>query len=252
MAVWRRHPSNIRDLEQFAEEEWSKIPPEHSTDNTFSSIHFGNQQNINDPNEECNDTEETQATNPVNCSKYRSECEEHLHQDAFSDCMKLMNLEPYIEACMIDMCSCDNSQDSFCLCSSITEYSRQCSHAGGHPRNWRTPDFCPKQCPANMIYQESASPCKDSCSNFETHNLCEEHYMDGCFCPEGLGRIVEGSGTINSAVYQKILKENVWPSVRDLKLKHAWVLEQANDTQLTGKSTSEWLKKNTIKTLEWP
>ncbi|CAJ0948801.1 unnamed protein product [Ranitomeya imitator] len=30
MAVWRRHPSNIRDLEQFAKEEWSKIPAEHS------------------------------------------------------------------------------------------------------------------------------------------------------------------------------------------------------------------------------
>ncbi|CAJ0936235.1 unnamed protein product [Ranitomeya imitator] len=28
MAVWRRHPSNIRDLEQFAKE-WSKIPAEH-------------------------------------------------------------------------------------------------------------------------------------------------------------------------------------------------------------------------------
>ncbi|CAJ0946479.1 unnamed protein product [Ranitomeya imitator] len=27
--VWRRHPSNIRDLEQFAKEEWSKIPAEH-------------------------------------------------------------------------------------------------------------------------------------------------------------------------------------------------------------------------------
>ncbi|CAJ0946444.1 unnamed protein product [Ranitomeya imitator] len=29
MAVWRRHPSNIRDLEQFAKEEWSNIPAEH-------------------------------------------------------------------------------------------------------------------------------------------------------------------------------------------------------------------------------
>ena len=29
LAVWRRHPSNLRDLEQFAKEEWSKIPAEH-------------------------------------------------------------------------------------------------------------------------------------------------------------------------------------------------------------------------------
>ncbi|CAJ0968708.1 unnamed protein product, partial [Ranitomeya imitator] len=29
MAVWRRHPSNIRDLEQFAKEQWSNILAEH-------------------------------------------------------------------------------------------------------------------------------------------------------------------------------------------------------------------------------
>ncbi|XP_069823957.1 mucin-2-like [Dendropsophus ebraccatus] len=154
-------------------------------DKTLSPINFGNQQNVNDPNEVCKDTEETEAINPANCSKYRSVCEEHLNHAAFSDCMRFLNLEPYIKACMIDMCSCDQSQDSFCLCSTITEYSRQCSHAGGRPRNWRSPIFCPKQCPGNMVYQESASPCKNSCSHLEIHSLCEEHYMDGCFCPEG-------------------------------------------------------------------
>ncbi|XP_066438448.1 mucin-2-like, partial [Eleutherodactylus coqui] len=154
-------------------------------DKTLSPIDFGNQQNVNDPNEVCKDTEETEVINPARCSKYRSACEEHLNQAALSDCIQFLDPEPYIQACMIDMCSCDQSQDSFCLCSSITEYSRQCSHAGGRPGNWRTENFCPKQCPANMIYQESASPCKNSCSHLELNSLCEEHYMDGCFCPEG-------------------------------------------------------------------
>uniref|UniRef100_A0A7N8XG32 Multiple C2 domains, transmembrane 1a n=1 Tax=Mastacembelus armatus TaxID=205130 RepID=A0A7N8XG32_9TELE len=40
-------------------------------------------------------------------------------------------------------------------------------------------------------------------------------------------------GTMNSAVYQKILKENVQPSVRDLKLKRTWVLQQDNDPKHT-------------------
>ncbi|KAK3557028.1 hypothetical protein QTP70_022920, partial [Hemibagrus guttatus] len=57
---------------------------------------------------------------------------------------------------------------------------------------------------------------------------------------------------MNSAVYQKILKENVRPSVCDLKLKRTWVLQQDNDPKHTSKSTSEWLKKNKMKTLEWP
>ncbi len=57
---------------------------------------------------------------------------------------------------------------------------------------------------------------------------------------------------MNSALYQKILKENVRPSVCDLNLKHTWVIQQGNDTKHTNKSTSEWLKKKQIKVLEWP
>ncbi|KAK1795029.1 hypothetical protein P4O66_010218 [Electrophorus voltai] len=36
------------------------------------------------------------------------------------------------------------------------------------------------------------------------------------------------------------------------KTKHTWVLLQDNDPKHTSKYTSEWLKKNKIKTLEWP
>ncbi|KAK3521227.1 hypothetical protein QTP70_001041 [Hemibagrus guttatus] len=66
------------------------------------------------------------------------------------------------------------------------------------------------------------------------------------------GRLAVISGTMNSADYQKILKENVRPSVCDLKLKRTWVLQQDNDPKHTSKSTSEWLKNNKMKTLEWP
>ncbi len=74
----------------------------------------------------------------------------------------------------------------------------------------------------------------------------------GCFAASGPGRLAVINGTINSAVYQKILKDNVRPSVRDLKLKRTCVLQQDNDPKHTSKSTSEWLKKNKMKTLEWP
>uniref|UniRef100_A0A8C4X4J7 Erythrocyte membrane protein band 4.1 like 2 n=1 Tax=Erpetoichthys calabaricus TaxID=27687 RepID=A0A8C4X4J7_ERPCA len=67
-----------------------------------------------------------------------------------------------------------------------------------------------------------------------------------------LSRSLDGDGTMNSTVYQKILKENVRPSVCQLKLKRSWVLQQDNDPKHTSKSTSEWLKKNKMKTLEWP
>ncbi len=74
----------------------------------------------------------------------------------------------------------------------------------------------------------------------------------GCFAASGPGRLAIIDGTMNSALYQKILKENVRPSVCDLKLKRTWVMQQDNDPKHTSKSTSEWLKKNKIKVLEWP
>ncbi len=66
----------------------------------------------------------------------------------------------------------------------------------------------------------------------------------------GPGRLAIIDGAMNSALYQKILKENVQPSVCDLKLKRTWVTQQDNDPKHTSKSTSEWLNK--IKVLEWP
>lgn len=74
----------------------------------------------------------------------------------------------------------------------------------------------------------------------------------GCFAASGPGQLVVIEGKMNSAVYQKILKENVWTSVCALKLKRSWIMQQDNDPKHTSKSTSEWLKKNKIKVLEWP
>ncbi|KAM8939218.1 mucin-2-like [Pelodytes ibericus] len=151
----------------------------------LNAIQFGNQQNVNDPSNICSDPDDAQIDNTENCFKHHSACKQHLGSSAFSDCESLVDPESYIQTCMLDMCSCSESQIDVCLCNTITEYSRQCSHAGGRPGIWRTDSFCPKRCPGNMIYQESASPCMSSCSYQQTHSLCEEHYMDGCFCPEG-------------------------------------------------------------------
>ncbi len=74
----------------------------------------------------------------------------------------------------------------------------------------------------------------------------------GCFAASGPGWLAIIDGTMNSALYQKILTENVRLPVCDLKLKRTWVMQQDNDPKHTSKSTSEWLKKNKIKVLEWP
>ncbi|CAJ0962912.1 unnamed protein product [Ranitomeya imitator] len=40
-----------------------------------------------------------------------------------------------------------------------------------------------KSCPYNMQYQECGSPCADTCTNPERSALCENHCIEGCFCP---------------------------------------------------------------------
>uniref|UniRef100_A0A8C5YWI8 Mucin-2 n=1 Tax=Marmota marmota marmota TaxID=9994 RepID=A0A8C5YWI8_MARMA len=148
---------------------------------TFSAIEFGNMQKINKPEVVCEDPEEVPA--PESCSKHRAECERLLTDAAFQDCQARLSLELYVQACMQDRCRCP--QGGACVCSTLAEFSRQCSHAGGRPGNWRSASFCPKSCPGNMVYLESGSPCVDTCSHLEVSSLCEEHHMDGCFCPEG-------------------------------------------------------------------
>ncbi len=66
----------------------------------------------------------------------------------------------------------------------------------------------------------------------------------GCFAASEHGLLAIINGIMSSALYQKILKENVQPSICDLKLKCTWVMQQGNDPKLNSKSPSEWLKKN--------
>uniref|UniRef100_M3ZY94 VWFD domain-containing protein n=1 Tax=Xiphophorus maculatus TaxID=8083 RepID=M3ZY94_XIPMA len=112
-------------------------------------------------------------------------CENMFLSESWSSCTKLINPEVYIQACVKDMCGCKNNTNDFCACSTLSEFSRQCSHAGGQPPNWRTTQFCAKECPYNMVYEESGSHCMDTCTHQDTSSLCEDHKMDGCFCPSG-------------------------------------------------------------------
>ncbi|KAF7658620.1 hypothetical protein LDENG_00009980 [Lucifuga dentata] len=158
----------------------------------ISPIEFGNKQKVHHPNDECEDPYEDDAEAPDaltvrdECKELQTTCEQMLRSASWSSCTKVLNPEPYIQACVQGQCSCTNSTDDFCVCSTLSEYSRQCSHAGGQPPNWRTPQFCAKQCPFNMVYEESGSPCMDTCTLRDTSSLCEDHKMDGCFCPDGM------------------------------------------------------------------
>ncbi|XP_041629355.1 mucin-5AC [Vulpes lagopus] len=149
----------------------------------LTPIQFGNLQKMDGPTEQCQDPVPVPM---MDCSPGSSICEEILSSRLFSGCRALVDASSYVQACRHDLCACEHANPSSCICHTLAEYSRQCAHAGGLPLDWRGPDLCPQTCPLNMQYRECGSPCADTCSNPEHSQLCEDHCMAGCFCPEGM------------------------------------------------------------------
>ncbi|XP_070985514.1 mucin-2-like [Oncorhynchus clarkii lewisi] len=147
----------------------------------LSSSDYGNLWKLDGPLEVC---EEPTLTSEESCGDEEF-CQQLFSSAAFSSCTNYLDKDAFVETCLADLCHCDNSTNSFCLCNTISEYSRQCVHAGGKPQQWRTEQFCYKTCPDNMEYQECGSPCVDTCSNPVASQLCEDHCTGGCFCPLG-------------------------------------------------------------------
>nr|XP_057931090.1 mucin-2-like [Doryrhamphus excisus] len=133
------------------------------------------------PTENC---DENLSPFPQTCSKtQRSICETAVSGPAFLSCQDLIDRDAFVEACMKDLCNCNGSTP--CLCSTMSEYSRQCAHAGGEPQEWNAHLCAKKKCPLNMVYKECGSPCTNTCSNPQRSEVCEDHCIDGCFCPPG-------------------------------------------------------------------
>lgn len=71
------------------------------------------------------------------------------------------------------------------------------------------------------------------------------------FAASGPGRHAIIGGTMNSTLYQRILKKgHLTESEPNLKKK--WVIQQDDDPKHTSRSTKEWIKKNEVRVLEWP
>ncbi|KAJ8002530.1 hypothetical protein DPEC_G00159870 [Dallia pectoralis] len=148
----------------------------------LNTIDYGEIWKMNGPKENCI----AAPLKTEKCVDQRTACVGFFASSAFSSCTDLISTESFIEACMADMCHCGNmSNSTTCACTTISEFSRQCAHAGGVPKKWRTDQYCLETCPFNMKYRECGSPCIDTCSNQQRTQHCVDHCTDGCFCPDG-------------------------------------------------------------------
>ncbi|CAL8356582.1 unnamed protein product [Lota lota] len=148
-------------------------------DMTVSPVDYAYAWKVNAPTENC--MEYPQET--TNCPDQTNLCKTLLSDHAFQSCHNLLDIDSFVKACDEDLCSCAN--DSTCLCPTLSEFSRQCAHAGGTPQPWNTANLCAKECPFNMVYRECGLPCSDTCTQPHNSDLCQEHCESGCFCPGG-------------------------------------------------------------------
>uniref|UniRef100_A0A8C4XFH8 VWFD domain-containing protein n=1 Tax=Erpetoichthys calabaricus TaxID=27687 RepID=A0A8C4XFH8_ERPCA len=152
----------------------------------INSDDFGSFWKMDDPMETCVDSSpQTEQQCPDQVSLPFFLLIQTVCLPALNSCRDLVPMDAFIDSCNMDLCYCNKSTSSFCLCSTISEYSRQCVHAGGEPQVWRSEQFCYKDCPFNMKYQECGNPCADTCTNPSRSSTCEQHCVDGCFCPPG-------------------------------------------------------------------
>ncbi|XP_028285773.1 mucin-5AC-like [Parambassis ranga] len=151
---------------------------------SLSPAEYAKQFEVNKPTESCEEIPQNIYKNKMSCEKQKERCKKTLSGPEFKGCRDLIDTNSFVEACRMDLCYCGNSSVS-CLCSTMSEYSRQCAHAGGEPEIWKNQQICKKQCPYNMEYQQCGSPCTDTCRYPHSSEMCEEHCIDGCFCPSG-------------------------------------------------------------------
>ncbi|KAK0156049.1 Mucin-5AC [Merluccius polli] len=103
---------------------------------------------INDPTETCNEYELTRMDT---CTNMSSLCEQIFAGPAFTSCQGLLDVASFASACVADICHCGTSTSTtesnpnpLCLCNTLSEFSRQCVHAGGKPNQWGNLQLCCK------------------------------------------------------------------------------------------------------------
>ncbi|EDO44199.1 predicted protein [Nematostella vectensis] len=109
-----------------------------------------------------------------------------IQSDAFSACRSKVDFRDFKAQCIADVCACNSTSRSDCMCNVLSTYSKACAWNHNITLSWRSPSLCPVTCPSGMEHSECSSACPRDCSNMNSDpNACNSKCVDGCFCPEG-------------------------------------------------------------------
>ncbi|XP_044006095.1 hemocytin [Aphidius gifuensis] len=107
-------------------------------------------------------------------------CKKLLDGKLFGQCHSIIDPSAYLSSCYDTLCKKGD------ICGDIEAYARSCRQTG-LCSNWRSIDFCPYNCPADLEYQSCGSNCPKTCDtiNDQSINKCAEEFnQEGCFCPK--------------------------------------------------------------------
>ncbi|KAG6461849.1 hypothetical protein O3G_MSEX012891 [Manduca sexta] len=138
-----------------------------------------------EPEHPCKANVENKEAAEKYCSKLKSKL--------FESCHWYVDVEPYYESCLYDMCACAGDVTR-CLCPILGDYAMACAKAGVMVQ-WRyNVKECELSCTGGQEYTVCADSCLRKCSDtaLAASGTCKPSCVEGCACPTG--QLLDDSG----------------------------------------------------------
>ncbi|KAF7650362.1 hypothetical protein LDENG_00127240, partial [Lucifuga dentata] len=129
------------------------------------------------PDPDCDPMLEAEVEKPYKCGKIKDPA------GPFRECIGVVDPTPFFKDCVYDMCRFNGQQHV--LCDQLQAYTQACHSAGAKVHQWRTPDFCPLECPPNSSYSLCMSSCPETCVRAAGPAGCQDVCVEGCECNPG-------------------------------------------------------------------
>ncbi|CAK1581500.1 unnamed protein product [Parnassius mnemosyne] len=138
----------------------------------------------------CNDIATQEPEHPCKANVENKDAAEKycsiLKSSLFESCHWYVDVQPYYENCLYDMCACSGDA-SLCLCPILGTYAMACASSGVHVQ-WRyNVKECELSCSGGQEYTVCADSCLRTCSDvaLSAKGLCKPSCVEGCACPTG-------------------------------------------------------------------